>query len=699
MKTLNYLRFILLPIQRQLIGYQIPALLLMFTVHTAPAAWAQVVFNSGSTGADGTLVFYSPPPARYEHALAYDGARDRIVLFGGMVNLRFGDTWEWDGTRWLSIQTETSPTPRSSLAMVYDNTRNVVVLFGGNTGSNSYSDETWEYDGTNWTLRTLPLAPSARENHAMVYDSVNQRVVLFGGYDGSYLNDTWVYDGTAWTQLAPANSPSARGSHQMSFDSARGVIILFGGTPQNDQTWEFNGTDWIQRTPNSSPSSRYYHSMVYDPVRQETLLLGNISPSTMDFWSWDGNDWNQKTSVSLPTFVNRTAMVYDSSEQHVVSFGGYSTGGQPSNETWIWDGSTWTAPIQTQPNPLIDMRNRPDGVWHYTNITIPTGVMVHWIPNALNTPVIWLATGDVHIAGGINLNGANGFADVNPGNEAPGGPGGYAGGLGGKRFDVSGSYAATPGQGPGGGYPGTTSGQYGGAGGYATQGARTGSTGADGGPAYGSRILVPLLGGSGGGGTASTDTGDGQNGGGGGGAILIASSGNIDLDGSISANGGRGYLNGGAGSGGAIRLVANRIEGNGTLLAQPNGRIRTEAFYVQIRGQINPINSAAPPIAVNLTNPGTIQITEVAGQVVPAVPSGNTNSPDVIFTQAGNITVRMTTANIPEGTILTVRVNAQGNVIHTESTPVDAAGNAEATLIVPAGIGTIQAFSEYAAVQ
>ena len=44
---------------------------------------AQNAFNSGSTGADGALVFYTPPPGRIFHAMAYDAARQRVVLFGG----------------------------------------------------------------------------------------------------------------------------------------------------------------------------------------------------------------------------------------------------------------------------------------------------------------------------------------------------------------------------------------------------------------------------------------------------------------------------------------------------------------------------------------------------------------------------------------------------------------------------------------
>ncbi|MHB8878486.1 MAG: hypothetical protein ACYC8T_32720, partial [Myxococcaceae bacterium] len=40
-------------------------------------------------------------PARYGHALAYDAARQRVVLFGGLDSAYLTDTWEWDGTTWV----------------------------------------------------------------------------------------------------------------------------------------------------------------------------------------------------------------------------------------------------------------------------------------------------------------------------------------------------------------------------------------------------------------------------------------------------------------------------------------------------------------------------------------------------------------------------------------------------------------------
>ncbi len=361
---------------------------------------------------------------------------------------------------------------------------------------------------------------------------------------------------------------------------------------------------------------------------------------------------------------------------------------------------------------VIDMSQKPDGIWNYTTINIPVGVTVSFKKNAANTPVVWLASGDVNIGGEINLDGSAAVNNVDPGNEAPGGPGGFAGGLGGRRADVSGFVAGTPGQGPGGGQPGTTGGQCGGNAGY------NGSDGCDGlsgcaahGAAYGNQALPGSgVGGSGGGGGGSSTGVDGTNGGGGGGAILVTSSGNIHLDGNVHANGGIGsVLNqplGGAGSGGAIHLVANRITVSGPLSAagaaafRPGGPcsgspgfIRTDAFFVQLQNETNPVHTAGLPLPPNFLAEGHISIVRVAGLVVQN-PGGNTNSPDVVFTAAGDISIDLATTNIPPGTSITVRIAAAGQLI-TKVVTTDSAGKATATATVPAGVGTIQASSQF----
>ena len=138
------------------------------------------------------------------------------------------DTWEWDGTTWLPRTPVTSPLARRGHALAYDAARQRVVLFGGQGNGGNFSD-TWEWDGTTWLPRTPVASPLARSVHALAYDAARQRVVLFGGYSGSPLLDTWEWDGTTWLPRAPVTSPLARSDHALAYDAARQRVVLFGG--------------------------------------------------------------------------------------------------------------------------------------------------------------------------------------------------------------------------------------------------------------------------------------------------------------------------------------------------------------------------------------------------------------------------------------------------------------------------------------
>src|SRR5262245_45348724 len=96
--------------------FSVPALLLGagLVAAIAPLSPAQVDWVSRSS----TL----KPPARQRQAIAYDLARGRTVLFGGLdVTLSpLGDTWEWDGAQWTALSPASSPSARYGHAMAYD---------------------------------------------------------------------------------------------------------------------------------------------------------------------------------------------------------------------------------------------------------------------------------------------------------------------------------------------------------------------------------------------------------------------------------------------------------------------------------------------------------------------------------------------------------------------------------------------------
>lgn len=327
----------------------------------------------------------------------------------------------------------------------------------------------------------------------------------------------------------------------------------------------------------------------------------------------------------------------------------------------------------------------PDGVLNYTTVTIPTGVTVTFAKNAANTPVTMLATGGVTIAGTIRLNGADGVTGVIvPTIGGVGGPGGFDGGNGGS---ASQSQFAGSGLGPGGGL--TTANTAG-----------VGSTGLGG--AYGAQSsfvsLVPLFGGSGGAGgngegPFGSATVSGSSGGGGGGAIVIASSSSITVNatGRIETNGGDGTqtsLGGcrvnasGAGSGGAIRLVAPQITtATGSVISAAGlgggcgfptgtvsgpGRIRLEAFTFLVAGTVTPPALTGTPGPVTaVSNPALVNfpaITFTVGGIAPPNPGGRYDAVDISLPQGTTnpVSVVVTTQNIPPNTLVRLFLRPRG---------------------------------------
>ncbi|MGV3660690.1 MAG: hypothetical protein ACO1TE_10915 [Prosthecobacter sp.] len=300
-------------------------------------------------------------------------------------------------------------------------------------------------------------------------------------------------------------------------------------------------------------------------------------------------------------------------------------------------------------------------VFKYASVNIASGRTVTFTNHPSRAAVVWLVQGGVTIAGTLSLNGS--YPPMNNLLAEPG-PGGFRGGA-------QGPLGQGSGLGPGGGRVSGNNGAY------AT--------------VYGNPSLVPLIGGSG-----------GFQGGGGGGAILIACASTIQVTGSITATGGSGnYAPAGAGSSGAIRLVAHAITGTGTLNASYDGRIRLEANSVA--GSIVPspqtiaVPPASPPVIWPAATAPTVKVVSVDSVAAPAVPTASLDlSADVGISTNGATTVTLQTTNFPVDGVVEVRSAAKFAANAAWTTAVFQSGDASlatwtATVTFPTGFTTLQA--------
>jgi hypothetical protein len=691
-------------------------------------AQEDLAYTSPSDGSDGALEVKAPFATGVQGvAIAYDPVRKELVAFGGTqgsVDFTPGSgvvgldaTWIDDGTGWKQAFPGTSPSPRFGHGMVWDPNANggtgAILLFGGRSSGAEITPETWIWIGDDenptWQRLNLATQPPGLRLFDMVYDAARGEVVLYGGASGSQVKqDTWTWSGSAWTMENPANIPALLWGHQMAYDAVRGVVVLFGGrtggggAPTNG-TYTWNGSNWTALSPAASPGGRTGHFMEYDSESGLVTVFGgtanNQAGKYSDTWTWNGVLWTQMNLSLAPPPRYFGDATFDSDNMKLVIFGGELEERDSQNnyinvsDVWTFDGAKWD-PIAAS-RYLIDMSDKPDGIWNYTTIDIASGVVVSFAKNAANTPVIWLASGPVTIDGTVRLDGQN--AVFNTRIPGEGGPGGYRGGWGASRQDMPpNSYSGEAGLGPGGGKQGIARVEWALAGQYAN--------------AYGTPYVDPLIGGSGGGGGGGGETNGGGGGGGGGGAILIASSRDITVNGSITAKGGdKSTLNGdgGYGSGGAIVLVGDRLLGTGILDATAfvdtnarRGVIRLEGFErpLAVNASPQPIGTV-PYLSRSFENIPSLRVTSIDGQAVPALPLGSAESPDVTFFNAGPVDIVVTGQNIPDGTEVRLRLTGGVEIVEL---PLDgdpavtlSSGSATFSATVPQGLGAVQATAEF----
>jgi hypothetical protein len=94
--------------------------------------------------------------------------------------------------------------------------------------------------------------------------------------------------------------------------------------------------------------------MVYDDKTRSLLLFGGGAHDSIgdvnDTWTWDGSTWTQLHPATSPSPRDNASLAYDAASGLVVLFGGAdprgttggAIGGKFFGDTWTWDGSNWT---------------------------------------------------------------------------------------------------------------------------------------------------------------------------------------------------------------------------------------------------------------------------------------------------------------------------------------------------------------------
>ncbi|MCZ7525965.1 MAG: hypothetical protein M5U14_06000 [Acidimicrobiia bacterium] len=233
----------------------------------------------------------------------------------------------------------------------------------------------------NWVMgatSTPPaLASSMRLFPGMAADPVGDTVVLHGGIAATAapgdpaLADTWTWQDGTWTPRCGTSEPGAtapcgpgqRVHHGLA--TGPGGVILFGGAenqlggpiPVHSDTWRWTGSAWTQVCADGACGPVADVAMAMAGTGTRAVLFGGLDvhagPAPVDdTWVFDGATWTQVCGTGIgtpcgPTARAGAAMAWDGEQFVLFGGGGLGGGPAPSGDTWVLGpdpqpGDPWT---------------------------------------------------------------------------------------------------------------------------------------------------------------------------------------------------------------------------------------------------------------------------------------------------------------------------------------------------------------------
>lgn len=136
------------------------------------------------------------------------------------------------------------------------------------------------------------------------------------------------------------------------YDATRQQVVFFGGSDGGvpfDDTWEWDGSTLDPVSPLVSsevrPVARSAHGMIHVPG-QGVAVFGGLSAQGRlnDLWLWDGSTWTEPPQSNPPSPRLGAAVSFDTVESVLIVFGGDTASGL-TNELWLNDGTGWSQAV------------------------------------------------------------------------------------------------------------------------------------------------------------------------------------------------------------------------------------------------------------------------------------------------------------------------------------------------------------------
>lgn len=332
----------------------------------------------------------TPPPARRLHGAVYDAQGDRMIIFGGLGgNGLLDDVWQLSlaGTpTWSPLTVSGSPRARAAFSCAYDGAANRLVVYGGYDGDTlrfGAASDVWTLSlgaSPEWTEITPASAgPAPRFGPTSGWDASSRALYVFGGEDSTQSGELWKLSLAAtpeWSRVLASSSaaPSARAWAAGGFDPVSQRFVLYGGlsfsvgelgghlvpTTHGD-VWSIvpgaGSPEWTDVTPDPGILPRWGAGGTISPAG-DLYVCGGVSEHYQllgDVWKLhvaNPASWQGYEDLFPPRL--QEVMVLDPARHRLVAFGG--TDGSYRNDVYahsLDSGRGWAllAPSGTKPAP------------------------------------------------------------------------------------------------------------------------------------------------------------------------------------------------------------------------------------------------------------------------------------------------------------------------------------------------------------
>jgi len=289
--------------------------------------------DGGSAGIDaGGITNTTSPPKRSDIHGAIDPDTGVFAVFGGddgpivdqipRANYR-SDTWIFEpGLGWTEI-TAAGPSARGRHAVTYDSANNRMLVFGGRfrtsgtTGNYTLYNDLWALDLSARTWEQLSDGsggPAPRYFSTAAYDAASDTFYVYGGATSAsalqitLATDVWSFKNGTWTETAVSGQAPSPSRLFMGYahDTKRNALIAFGGqlgdfvTAANRDMYSLDLASGVWSLLDdgiAGPSGRFSSLMTYDAQGDRYLMMGGHADLgvTNDIWAFDpgASSWSQ----------------------------------------------------------------------------------------------------------------------------------------------------------------------------------------------------------------------------------------------------------------------------------------------------------------------------------------------------------------------------------------------------------------------